>query len=132
MSSEFEKNDDLSSFTNLSYMKNENNLTFFSSIDEATKEWLKSLEQIWQICKCLLYYTIKLLVIVYPHNIFWPIVNYKFLLGKKGDIVNNTLIEYFESAPEPYLSTIRLLVNTSDFKHIKRSSSLAFTGLVYK
>lgn len=70
MSSEFEKNDDLSSFTNLSYMKNENNLTFFSSIDEATKEWLKSLEQIWQICKCLLYYTIKLLVIVYPHNIF--------------------------------------------------------------
>ncbi|KAK1123956.1 hypothetical protein K0M31_006985 [Melipona bicolor] len=96
MSSEFEKNDDLSSFTNLSYMKNENNLTFFSSIDEATKEWLKSLEQIWQV---------------------W----------KKGDIVNNTLIEYFESAPDPYLSTIRLLVNTSDFKHIKKSSSLAFT-----
>lgn len=65
MSNEFEENDDLSSFTNLSYMKNEKNLTFFSSIDEATKEWLRSLEQIWQICKCLLYYTIKLLVIVY-------------------------------------------------------------------
>ena len=75
MSSEFEKNDGLSSFMNLSYMKNENNLTFFSSIDEATKEWLKSLEQIWQICKCLLYYTIKLLIIVYSSSQY-PLTNY--------------------------------------------------------
>lgn len=30
---------------------NDEDLTFFSYIDEATKEWLKSLEQIWQICK---------------------------------------------------------------------------------
>lgn len=75
---------------------NDEDLTFFSYIDEATKEWLKSLEQIWQI---------------------W----------KKGDVVNKTLIEYFDSAPNPYLSTIRILVNTSDFKHIKKNSSLAFT-----
>lgn len=49
--------------------------------------------------------------------------------GKKGDVISKTLIEYFDSAPDPYLSTIRLLVNTSDFKHIKKNSSLAFTGL---
>lgn len=51
--------------------------------------------------------------------------------GKKGDVISKTLIEYFDSAPDPYLSTIRLLVNISDFIHIKKNSSLAFTGLLY-
>ncbi|XP_076386232.1 exonuclease mut-7 homolog isoform X2 [Megachile rotundata] len=71
-------------------------LTFFSLIDDTTREWLHSLNHIWQ-------------------------------LWKKCDSVTKTLIEYFESAPNPYLSTIRILVNTSDFKHMKPNSSLAFT-----
>ncbi|XP_017762785.1 PREDICTED: exonuclease mut-7 homolog isoform X2 [Eufriesea mexicana] len=85
---------------NLSVVKvsvnNDEVLTFFSYVDEATKEWLKSLEHIWQ-------------------------------LRKKDNVLSKTLVEYFESAPNPYLSTLRILVNISDFKHIKKNSSLAFT-----
>ncbi|XP_053972277.1 exonuclease mut-7 homolog isoform X1 [Hylaeus volcanicus] len=71
-------------------------LIFFSSIDEVTKEWLKSLNHIWQ-------------------------------LWKKCDGVTKFLTDYFESASNPYLCTIRILVNTTDFKHMKLNSSLAFT-----
>ncbi|XP_033311571.1 exonuclease mut-7 homolog isoform X2 [Bombus bifarius] len=94
--SESKSNDDLLSAIEFLSAKNEKDLTFFSNVDKATQEWLKSLESIWQ-------------------------------LWKKGDVISKTLIEYFDSAPDPYLSTIRLLVNTSDFKHIKKNSSLAFT-----
>ncbi|XP_076762319.1 exonuclease mut-7 homolog isoform X1 [Xylocopa sonorina] len=75
---------------------NDEELTFFTSIDDATKEWLNSLEHIWSS---------------------W----------KKCDGVCKTLTDYFDSAPNPYLSTLRILVNTSDFKHIKSNSSLAKT-----
>nr|XP_031846660.1 exonuclease mut-7 homolog isoform X2 [Nomia melanderi] len=46
---------------------------------------------------------------------------------KKCDRIKTTLIEYFESAPNPYLSTLRIIVNISDFKQIKPKSSVAFT-----
>lgn len=48
--SESKSNDDLSAIEFLS-AKNEKDLTFFSNVDNATKEWLKSLESIWQLCK---------------------------------------------------------------------------------
>ncbi|XP_043248920.1 exonuclease mut-7 homolog isoform X1 [Colletes gigas] len=70
-------------------------LLFFSSIDEATKEWLKSLANIWQLCK-------------------------------HCEGLSKTLIDYFESAPNPYLSTIRIIVNTTNFKQMKSKSTLAF------
>lgn len=49
--------------------------------------------------------------------------------GKKSIAVTQTLFEYFETAPNPYLSTLRILVNCNDFYHIKTRSSLTFTGL---
>ncbi|XP_076676382.1 exonuclease mut-7 homolog [Andrena cerasifolii] len=83
-------------FLNTGFSTNDDELLFFTSIDEATKEWLKSLDHIWH-------------------------------LWKKCDGVCQTLRDYFESAPNPYLSTLRILVNTSDFKHVKLTSSLALT-----
>lgn len=50
--------------------------------------------------------------------------------GKKCDGVSRTLTDYFETAPNPYLSTLRILVNTSDFDHMTNSKSLAYTGLL--
>ncbi|EFN66105.1 Probable exonuclease mut-7-like protein [Camponotus floridanus] len=47
-------------------------------------------------------------------------------LWKKCDGVSKTLTDYFETAPNPYLSTLRILVNTSDFDHMTNSKSLAF------
>lgn len=49
--SESTSNDDLLSATEFLSTKNERDLTFFSNVDKATKEWLKSLESIWQLCK---------------------------------------------------------------------------------
>ncbi|KOC63420.1 putative exonuclease mut-7 like protein [Habropoda laboriosa] len=74
----------------------DDSLLFFSTIDDATKEWLKSLKHIWQ-------------------------------LWKKCDGISKTLTDYFESLPNPYLSTLQLLLNTGDFQHMKANSSLAFT-----
>ncbi|XP_031776933.1 exonuclease mut-7 homolog [Nasonia vitripennis] len=48
-------------------------------------------------------------------------------LWKKSVGVTQTLCEYFETAPNPYLSTLRILVNCNDFYHIKTRSSLTFT-----
>ncbi|XP_029163775.1 exonuclease mut-7 homolog [Nylanderia fulva] len=47
-------------------------------------------------------------------------------LWKKCDGVSKTLTDYFETAPNPYLSTLRILVNTTDFDHMTNSKSLAF------
>lgn len=74
----------------------EDELVFFSSIDEATTAWLKSLHQMWE-------------------------------LWKKCSGVSQMLTDYFDSAPNPYLSTLRIVVNVPDFKNMKSRSSLAFT-----
>ncbi|XP_036141081.1 uncharacterized protein LOC105833553 isoform X2 [Monomorium pharaonis] len=47
-------------------------------------------------------------------------------LWKKCDGVSKTLTDYFETAPNPYLSTLRILVNASDFDHMTNNKSLAF------
>ncbi|XP_018049146.1 PREDICTED: exonuclease mut-7 homolog isoform X2 [Atta colombica] len=47
-------------------------------------------------------------------------------LWKKCDGVSKTLTDYFETAPNPYLSTLRIMVNVSDFDHMTNSKSLAF------
>ncbi|XP_012279441.1 exonuclease mut-7 homolog [Orussus abietinus] len=78
------------------HQKDNGELLFFSSIDDATKSWLSSLHRIWG-------------------------------LWKKSNAVTKTLTDYFDTAPNPYLSTLRILVNTSDFNHIKSRSSLAVT-----
>lgn len=49
--SESKSNDDLLSAIEFLSAKNEKDLTFFSNVDKATQEWLKSLESIWQLCK---------------------------------------------------------------------------------
>ncbi|XP_011495833.1 PREDICTED: exonuclease mut-7 homolog [Ceratosolen solmsi marchali] len=46
---------------------------------------------------------------------------------KKSVAVTRTLHEYFETAPNPYLSTLKILVNTNHFYQIKIKSSLAVT-----
>ncbi|XP_035736310.1 exonuclease mut-7 homolog isoform X1 [Vespa mandarinia] len=74
----------------------EEDLLFFTNIDEATKIWLNTLHDMWK-------------------------------LWKKCEGVTKTLFDYFDTAPNPYLSTLRILVNTIDFKHAKVGSSLAFT-----
>ncbi|KAG7189757.1 hypothetical protein KM043_017421 [Ampulex compressa] len=48
-------------------------------------------------------------------------------LLKKCTRVSRTLTDYFETAPNPYLSTLRILVNTRDFHRVKTKSSLAIT-----
>ncbi|KYM94459.1 PREDICTED: exonuclease mut-7 homolog [Cyphomyrmex costatus] len=47
-------------------------------------------------------------------------------LWKKCSGVSKTLTDYFETAPNPYLSTLRILVNVSDFDHMTNNKSLAF------
>ncbi|XP_011314175.1 exonuclease mut-7 homolog [Fopius arisanus] len=74
----------------------QSDLSFFTSIDEATKTWLKNLHHIWD-------------------------------LWKESEAVTKTLYDYFDTAPNPYLSTLRLLVNTADFNNIKPKASLALT-----
>ncbi|XP_047368206.1 exonuclease mut-7 homolog isoform X5 [Vespa velutina] len=76
----------------------EEDLLFFTNIDEATKIWLNTLHDMWK-------------------------------LWKKCEGITKTLFDYFDTAPNPYLSTLRILVNTIDFKHAKIGSSLAFTEL---
>lgn len=51
-----------------------------------------------------------------------------FFTGKKSDGITKMLEDYFSTAPNPYLSALRILVNTSDFKYIKSKMSLGFTG----
>ncbi|XP_017880434.1 exonuclease mut-7 homolog [Ceratina calcarata] len=46
---------------------------------------------------------------------------------KKCDFITKKLTDFFERACNPYLSTLQVLVNTSDFKYIKTNSSLGFT-----
>lgn len=48
-------------------------------------------------------------------------------LWKKCGGVNKTLFDYFDTAPNPYLSTLRILVNIPDFKQAKAGSTLSFT-----
>lgn len=74
----------------------EEDLLFFTSIDEATKNWLNALHDMWK-------------------------------LWKKCEQISKILIDYFDTAPNPYLSTLRILVNAIDFKHAKTETSLAFT-----
>ncbi|XP_015429829.1 PREDICTED: exonuclease mut-7 homolog [Dufourea novaeangliae] len=74
----------------------DDDLQYFSSIDAATKEWINSLNHIWQ-------------------------------LWKECDSLRKTLTDYFESAPNPYLSTLRIMVNTPGFMHMKQDSSLTLT-----
>ncbi|KAJ8687517.1 hypothetical protein QAD02_023311 [Eretmocerus hayati] len=47
-------------------------------------------------------------------------------LWKKSKGVTQTLVQYFETAPNPYVSALRILVNTIDF-YKSKPSSLAFT-----
>ncbi|XP_043463266.1 exonuclease mut-7 homolog [Leptopilina heterotoma] len=54
-------------------------------------------------------------------------LHYIWNLWKKSQGVTKTLTDYFETAPNPYLSTLRILVNTNDFSHSKTKSSLSFT-----
>lgn len=46
---------------------------------------------------------------------------------KKCDFITTKLTDFFRRAYNPYLSTLQVLVNTSDFKYIRINSSLAFT-----
>ncbi|KAF7988726.1 hypothetical protein HCN44_001299 [Aphidius gifuensis] len=46
---------------------------------------------------------------------------------KKSPAVTETLFTYFDTAPNPYESALRILANTSDFNNIKTSASLALT-----
>ncbi|CAG5084647.1 Similar to EXD3: Exonuclease mut-7 homolog (Homo sapiens) [Cotesia congregata] len=46
---------------------------------------------------------------------------------KKSTPVSNELTKFFESAPNPYLSTLRILLNAGDFHNVKPKSSLALT-----
>lgn len=50
------------------------------------------------------------------------------LPGKKSDAVTKALYDYFDTAPNPYLSALRILVNTADFNNIKPKASIALTG----
>ncbi|KAG8041620.1 hypothetical protein G9C98_002913 [Cotesia typhae] len=68
----------------------------YTSLDEATSNWLKQLQSIWN---------------------HW----------KKSTPVSNELTKFFESAPNPYLSTLRILLNAGDFHNVKLKSSLALT-----
>ncbi|XP_076649699.1 exonuclease mut-7 homolog isoform X2 [Halictus rubicundus] len=54
-------------------------------------------------------------------------LEYVWKLWKECDGINTTLVEYFVTAPNPFLSTLRIVANISDFKNAKRKPSLAFT-----
>jgi len=108
-------------------------LLFFSSIDEATKMWLDTLHRMWALCKHL----------ILPFSCNSSLFKFSLLercikctivsiAGKKCDGVSKTLTDYFETAPNPYLSTLRILANISDFDHMTNSKSLAFAGLFFK
>ncbi|XP_012259642.2 exonuclease mut-7 homolog isoform X2 [Athalia rosae] len=47
-------------------------------------------------------------------------------LWKKSQGITKMLTDYFETAPNPYLSALRILTNVSDFKYIKSKTSLGF------
>lgn len=59
-------------------------------------------------------------------------VLYKFvllyILGKKSKAVTDILNKYFDTAPNPYLSTLRILLNAADFNNIKPKSSISMTS----
>ncbi|XP_008560536.1 exonuclease mut-7 homolog isoform X2 [Microplitis demolitor] len=71
-------------------------LDYYTSIDEATSNWLKQLHSIWN---------------------HW----------KKSKAVTDILNKYFDTAPNPYLSTLRILLNAADFNNIKPKSSISMT-----
>ncbi|KAK0079127.1 hypothetical protein PV325_001691 [Microctonus aethiopoides] len=48
-------------------------------------------------------------------------------LWKKSKAVTATLYDYFDTAPNPYLSTLRILVNSADFTNVKPKASIAMT-----
>lgn len=108
------------------YQNADMDLLFFSSIDEATKTWLDALHRMWALCK----YLIQFLPYTSSSR---SGIKYAFvsITGKKCDGVSKTLTDYFETAPNPYLSTLRILVNISDFDHMTNSKSLAFAGLPF-
>ncbi|EZA46919.1 hypothetical protein DMN91_004839 [Ooceraea biroi] len=54
-------------------------------------------------------------------------LNKMWALWKKCDSVTNMLTDYFETAPNPYLSTLRILVSTNDFGYMTNSKTLAYT-----
>ncbi|XP_015586273.1 exonuclease mut-7 homolog [Cephus cinctus] len=62
-----------------------------------------------------------------PTKLWLNSLHYIWGLWKKSDGITKTLTDYFDSAPNPYLSTLRIVVNTSDFNHVKTKASLAFT-----
>ncbi|XP_076286281.1 exonuclease mut-7 homolog isoform X2 [Lasioglossum baleicum] len=74
----------------------DDDLKFFTTIDEPTKEWINYLEYVWK-------------------------------LWKKCDGISCILNEYFATAPNPYVSTLKIIVNLSDYKNAKRKPSLPFT-----
>lgn len=101
-------------------------LMFYSQIDEATTEWLNSLIYIWKFCKYYTYHNNVNIVIMI--SLFSMLHLSYIFTGKKCNGIKKTLTEYFESAPNPYLSTIRIIVNIEDFNKVE-NSSLAFAGL---
>lgn len=100
-------------------------LLFFSSIDEATKIWLDTLHRMWSLCKYLI------LSRAFCYSITYIECAIVSIIGKKCDGVSKTLTDYFETAPNPYLSTLRIMVNVSDFDHMTNSKSLAYAGLFF-
>ncbi|XP_066592164.1 exonuclease mut-7 homolog [Prorops nasuta] len=50
-------------------------------------------------------------------------------LWKKCNGITKTLTDYYDTAPNPYLSVLRIISNTSDFNHVKNRSSLTLTVL---
>ncbi|XP_014474860.1 PREDICTED: exonuclease mut-7 homolog isoform X5 [Dinoponera quadriceps] len=52
-------------------------------------------------------------------------LEHMWLLWKKCEIISKTLIDYFETAPNPYLSTLKILTNipNTNARHVKREST---------
>lgn len=61
------------------------------------------------------------------HSVFLN-KSFKHFSGKKSTCVTQLLVEYFASAPNPYLSCLRILVNIKDYQTAKPKVSLAITG----
>ena len=108
------------------HQKIDMDLLFFSFIDEATKIWLDTLHRMWTLCKHLILFSPS-----FCHSIAYIKCAIISIVGKKCDGVSKTLTDYFETAPNPYLSTLRIMVNVSDFDHMTNSKSLAFAGLFF-
>lgn len=100
-------------------------LEFFTAIDDATNTWLKNLHHIWGLCESTfnMFCQITAPVIIHIYYII------KYITGKKSKAVTATLYDYFDTAPNPYLSTLRILVNSADFTNVKPKASIAITSL---